>query len=302
MGEKRRHHTVPRVYLQYFSTERQHSKYVWVYDKSSGRIYEQNINNVTVKNKFYTLELSENRNAWEDYYAEEVEPKLGNILRVLKQQAEAALVLNRANILTDTSKAELSVQMAYQMRRGRTAREQMLDISEEVLPDIISEAAEKYGITKDPTTGKDVRDFKPSEKLIKAAIAEASVDRESIIKIATHLIKRYWVIYRITGNAEFVTSDNPVLIITNSINETTPFSNGLVNPKTTVLYPISSTLLIVLYSDKYLGGALQLFNDQIVFIDAQREKEFIDSVNIHQAQQCYQHVIAKSKNTLRFLA
>ena len=129
-------------------------------------------------------------------------------------------------------------------------------------------------------------------------MAEASINPTRMENLARHLLSRYWVLYRIDGDAEFITSDNPVMFADNSTRDATPFSHGLGVPTTVVYYPLSSKLMIVACSKDYAAGALEECDNQILMLDANKERSFIDFVNKMQLSQCVIQAFAHSKLSL----
>lgn len=49
--------------------------------------------------------------------------------------------------------------------------------------------------------------------MIKLSAMDATVDINRICGIAEELLNRCWMVYRINGKSEFVTSDNPIMFM-----------------------------------------------------------------------------------------
>ena len=124
--------------------------------------------------------------------------------------------------------------------------------------------------------------------------------QESIEKFVTILVQRDFVIYKIAGDYNFVTSDNPVVLMDIDSHDVTPFRNGLANSKTLIYYPISPKLLLGAYHPGLYFGALGQMDCCIEILDGNKEKQFIHTQNKKQREQS-NYIYAQSKETLETL-
>lgn len=297
MADKQRQHTVPQVYLKNFATPQKKKHYIYIFQKADKKIVFTEIGNAAVERDFYKLDAAERPLGWEDFYSEQIEPQTGSIIRELIKKASPVLLRPRATILDNKEKALLSVYMMYQVARGRAARNFMIPITQKTAHEVTETLRAKYSLNVDDQLRAYIK-----SGLSKVAMAEASINPTRMENLARHLLSRYWVLYRIDGDAEFITSDNPVMFVDNSTRDATPFSHGLGAPSTVVYYPISPKLMIVTYSKDYAAGALEDCDSQIIMLDANKERAFIDFVNEMQISQCviqaFAHSISPIENVL----
>lgn len=91
-----------------------------------------------------------------------------------------------------------------------------------------------------------------SDDLSKASAMDVSLNLDRISTFAEVLFMRSWLLFKINGDAEFVTSDDPLLIMNGNSLDVTPFKNGLAKESTIKFYPLSSKQLIAMYSPNML--------------------------------------------------
>ena len=102
------------------------------------------------------------------------------------------------------------------------------------------------------------------------------------------LTQKVWCIYynRIRNTMPFITSDNPVVITDIKGREETMTSIGIANDRTVILYPITPSILIGIYSPAIFFGQLEKFDGYRTTID---DMKFITNVNMMLMRQSYIH-------------
>lgn len=287
-------HHVPRVYLKNFCDK---AGYLSVLDKHTHRVFSTGVKFVCVENNFYTLKNIDNAYTWEQTYAEGIEPIMGELLPKLIF-GENPLVRNGAHIIDDNEKIELAYTMVIQMLRGKQSREHERVLFNENLPTVISNAKNRFNISEERQ-----REFKEKifedENFFKSIIMSISLDRERIEKYVEFLVDRIFILYRIQGNAEFISSDNPVMFINNKTGNARMFSNGLLRPNTDIYYPLSPKLLLYASHPYYLLGSLSKYDGCIIDLNAGRETRFIATINKKQVEQCFRQAFARSIDSLK---
>lgn len=294
----RRQHTVPRTYLKNFSEKRRKEYYLYTFEKRSGRIHENNIKNAAVEKDWYTLDALENKLAWENFYATEIETRYIHVEKLMRT-ACSALVTNQSNVIDDITKAETSIIMIYQLFRGRVARKYADLFAARVLPQIIGAAKEDIGKSLNEDEFAGVVEKVSSENFKKQIYAEVLTDPKRLLPYAREIANRCWVLFRIMGDEEFITSDNPVAV--GSINKSDSSLSHLafLNSKNAIHYPISPKLMIAAYDKNLFLGALQEYDGSLVLLNNKTERSYIDAVNKHMAEQSYSQVFAKSRRELK---
>lgn len=299
MAEKKRNHTVPEVYLKSFAIPRKKKHYLFAYDKKQDTVFQSEIGNLSVERDFYRAEILENPVAIENYYCDYVEKPLAGLLPPIIKRATLNVLRLESPVITLKEKARLSFQISYQLTRGRVARSFLEGIAPEIIQETEGQSIFALSDQSILNLREQIRRITANQDEIKFAMMEASIDPRRIQRIAEHLYNRCWILYRIDGDAEFITSDNPVMLAFHS--DATPFKHGLASNTTVVYYPISERLLFTLYPYDYLGKASESLDFRLVPLSASREKRFINNVNQMQLKQCLIQAYAKSEKTIRSL-
>ena len=294
MAEKVRQHTVPKVYLKNFGTARKKNTYVYVYDKDSQNIYQSEISNVSVERNFYRLEAASDPLAVEDFYSRFVEPQTGEVIAEIIKKANLRVLSPNADVISLKTRARLSFYMLYQAQRGRVAKDFMVSMTGSVLPVVEQKALEYAKTHQIQNAGALISSLLSDENVLKAARIQASIDPNRIRNLAYYFYDRCWILYQIIGDAEFITSDNPVMFANNATKDASPFEHGLSSNTTVVYYPLSDKLMLALYSYEYADGILNRFDSRIIRLEAAKEKRFIQLVNSLQLNQCKKQAFAKS--------
>lgn len=293
---------MPRAYLKYFSFKKHNEFFIWVYDKDSGRRFQTNIKNVAVEKDLYELNNIDdehiiNKNAWEEYYSKEVEPELSALIGNIISKYNNSLITDRNIAFDETTKLRLSLQIVYQIYRGKKAFNEA-DIKRSEILDSISLQAEELAVEMyGENHSIDINSYLHNDNLWKLSIAEAATSGAAHVDLLNRLMDRIWVLYKITDNSQFITSDNPILIH-NDVNKTVGlFQAGLRFDRTVLYYPISPRFMIALYSNRFMLGNMRDFSNQIVLLNS-NDKGFINNINQLQKQQCVRQVYSIEKYNL----
>ena len=289
-GNKQHQHTVPKVYLKNFSLTEGKGRFLYTYLRKNRDIKKCSIKDIAVEKNFYTLSDVEDKDVWENFYAEAIEPLYTEIFPSLTLN-----VLRDRSIVLDTKiKSKLALLMCCQLCRGRSAREYV----EVIAKNTVSKAKEDVRVLTGDTNDEWFL-HNMSEDLLKHCYAVASTDPYYMrIMINSMLYNKCWILYRISGDACFITSDNPVVFKDERNNNLIPFTNGLNNPHTVVSYPISSKELLEIYDVRSMACVTSL-NDQLVILNSEKEKGFIDLSNLNQVKQCCKQAFSQNEDTLR---
>lgn len=301
MSEPIRQHHVPQTYLQHFAVKKKGEFRFYGWDKFSNKIFPANIEDVAVEKHFYTVDRLENIYAWENFYGEVIEPLMGTIISDVVKVSESCLIRNKARVIDDEQKCKLAIIMVCQLLRGKCSREFMQKIFDEKAPQILEDVKRKFREKGNKEIETTLETYNIYEELFKITAMESVLDPKRISRFVQILVERCWIIYRINGSAEFITSDNPVMFMDKQTLNVTPFKNGLVNSNTVTFYPISSKLMIATYNDNSLLGALNSYDCKLAFIDGNKEAKFINNVNRKQMEQCSRQAFGKTKELLEQL-
>lgn len=82
MSKKTKHHYIPACYLKGFTNEGKRNSLFWAFDvNNSKKRYKTNPNDSCVSNNYYKLEKNKEPLLIENWYAESVEPSIGEFLK-----------------------------------------------------------------------------------------------------------------------------------------------------------------------------------------------------------------------------
>lgn len=291
--EHKRQHHVPKAYQKNFCHD---GTKLEVLDMHSGKMYSSNIDDIAVEKDFYTLEKLDDPYVWERGYGEGIEPEMAETLRSIIAKVSLP-VRDNTYILTKDDKVRLAFIMVIQMLRGKQCREHMRKIFRKELPLVIEQVRSSLGGFNEKQLTL-IKAFGNDEFYFKDSISSVTVDPDRIINYASLLGQYSFIIYRLQGNAEFVTSDNPVMFVNYATNDPTPFRNGLLQPTTIVYFPIAPKLMLSAIHPSVSSSITAQIDGLLIDLFVPNENSFIVDINRNQMQQCFRQVYAKSKKTI----
>ena len=289
-----RQHHVPQVYLRNFCNA---SKTIAVLDRCSQRVFSTGIRAVGAENDFYTLEKMEDPYCWEHIYASGIEPQMGDLIPKIISQANL-LVRNGAIIINESEKVQLATVMVMQLLRGKQSRDYERKLYQSYLPETIKKTKEIFG----PLSSKQnelLRSYENDDYYFKRTSMDLALDTKRIAQYTEVICNHVFIFYRIYGGMEFITSDNPVMLVNNVTGNARPFANGLLKMSTAVYYPISPKLLLCVLHPEFALGIFSGRDCCIVDLDSDREVQFISKINRKQIEQCSQHAFSRSEDMLK---
>lgn len=238
----------------------------------------------------------EDRYCWEKAYAKGIEPMMSILLPKIISRVNI-LVSTGHRIMDEEEKSQLALMMVIQLLRGKQSRAYEKKLYNELLPSTIEKARKKFRpLTDDQQKCLDT--FDTDSQFFKQISMELTWDIERLTLYTNTLVWHKFVFYHICGDMEFVTSDNPVMFINSNTANARPFANGLLRETTLIYYPLSPQLLLcAIHPNAYF----QFFSDKdgcLCHLDANKEENFIISINRKQCAQCHNQVFALSQTTL----
>lgn len=301
MSNPIRQHIVPQSYLKNFSNKKKNQYKIYALSKNKkNNIFEVNIANISLELNYYTVNKLEDKFAWEKFYAEKVEPSMSITIQKLIKLSNIIIIENFSQILSFDLKVNLSFIMIIQMLRGNHTRDYQRKVFEDISPKVVNDTKEAFYGKGDPIIDNILDNFQISNDLFKLAIMYTSINMKSISNYANTLLQKTWVLFKITDDEFFITSDEPVLIMNKDSLDSTPFKHGISNNTTVIFYPISPKLMIALYSPNMLSGFMKYNDNSLIYID-KKEKIFINLINNNQLEHCYRHVYSNDRPSLENL-
>jgi hypothetical protein len=297
MSEPKKQHTVPQTYLRNFAFSDRLTQKIYVLQKDQGKIFCANIRDTSAERHFYTVKKNKDQYLWENTYAKEIEPLMRNILSRIIWQCENELIQDHSIVLTHEMKEQLSISIIFQLLRGKKSREFQRNIYSEVTPSVIKDVRENF-MPMDENKEKILKSFIEDDNYFKLASMQATFDVKRLEKYTNILLQKSFLVFRIIGNAEFITSDNPVMFLNALSLSAKPFSNGLAQNTTVVYFPVSPKLLVAIFDPNIYFGTLSEYDGRLIFLDCCKDQAFIYTQNHKQYEQCFNQVYAKNKEVL----
>lgn len=297
MSEPRKHHYISQLYLKDFAWQRKNAYKLFAQDKT-GKTFEVNIEDIGAERDFYRLEHAEDKNIWEKFYGEKIEPLMTKVLRNIVSICQCKLLIKGAKVISDNDKACLSVCLMYQWMRSGNTRDYARKILEKEEPRILKETQQHFAEIGQGELAERAKNYKIGEDLFREVAMEISVNNKRITELAQILFNKVWVVCCIEGEAEFITSDNPLMVMDKSSLDVTPFQNGITNNSTVLFFPLTPKLLLAMYSPTTFMGELLICQNRIFYLDPIKDKKFIENQNRKQKEQCYRHVFGYSRKYL----
>lgn len=267
-----------------------------VMDKHSKRVFSAGTRVVGAENDFYTLEKIADPYCWEHVYANGIEPQMGKLIPKIMSQANP-LVCNGAIIINESEKVQLAAIMVMQLLRGKQTRDYERRLYQIHLPETLNKTREMFS----PLSNKQnelLQAYENDDYYFKRTSMDLALDAKRITQYTEIICNHVFLFYRIYGDLEFITSDNPVMIANSVTGNAHPFANGLLKISTAVYYPISPKLLLCAVHPDFPG----IFSEKdccIVDLDSDKEIRFISTINRKQIEQCYQHAFSRSADMLK---
>lgn len=294
-----RQHHVPRVYLKNFCAQ---DGSLTVLDKSRGRIFSSGINVIGAENDFYTLDKLDDPYCWENAYATSIESLMGELLPQIISRADDRVQTGNYIISAD-EKINLAYILVMQLLRGKQARKYEKDKFAKFIPDLIEKAKEKFGPLS-AQQAEALENFKTDLEYFKQISMEIALDINQITRYVAVLVRHEFVFYYICGDTEFVTSDNPFMIVNSETLNADPFLNGLLRESTIGYYPISPKLLLCIMHPNAPQRDLPVKDRGLCHLSSDSNRAFrtlIDTVNHEQKNQCDSQVYARNRKSLENL-
>lgn len=164
----------------------------------------------------FHMEKSEDPYCWEHVYVFGIEPLMEKLLTKLISQTNI-LVQNGATVISLSEKVQLAVIMVVQLLHGKQSRQ----FEQKLYADYLSEAIDKAKTLFGPLNNEQnklLEAFASDDYYFKRTVMEVTLDPDRIGKYAGILCNRDFLIYRIQGDMEFITSDNSVMFIDSITN------------------------------------------------------------------------------------
>jgi Protein of unknown function (DUF4238) len=253
----KRHHYVPRFYLDYFASEVSPGRrLLWAYDKAGGAPRPQTPKDTAVESNFYTVDTITGRTVAIEESFSELETAAAAVLKRL-QDPGAELVESDILVLTEF--------LAMLHVRGP----RMVQVSEEFLAayalHVVEDAAVDPALIRRFLQDKrseltKERKAVPSENELREILQKTDeqcdvvVNRQAALLeglkaaevIAPILYQMNWCLCRVSRNKAFITSDSPLCAFVRTSEKGILFGTGFDRPNFQIIFPISPQAAILI--------------------------------------------------------
>jgi hypothetical protein len=249
MGRKRRHHYVPRFYLEGFSDPNNFPS-IWIYEKGNPEIRRQRAENIAFERDYYSFHLPSG-----EIDSETIENALAEL------ESRAAPLLKKIETKVDLNEEEkrlFSNFLAYSMTRVPNYRRNMEDMSGKLIKNVMLRVtADQIGFERklkkyEKVRGEKYRTF--VEKYMDTAINEGFLKKEfsefslGMIDLAREFAAVFnamnWSFLEASDEQGYLTSDNPVYYFDPTYRQ--GFDGvGLLNDNTEAYFPVSKNIMLM---------------------------------------------------------
>jgi Protein of unknown function (DUF4238) len=285
----KRHHYVPKCYLESFATKTSKKKKssLWVFDAADRKSFKTAPDNVALQTDFNTIDVEGHApDAFENAMASvesDIGPALTRIIAAknLDNEEDKALLLNLIGLLHIRNPRLRERFRNFRERVGKAIMSMALS-TRQMWESQVKKAQEAGYIAKDADTDYDKhKDANPDDYRLEVANEEhIRTEMHVFDHILPGLFDRKWVLVKAPqGSPGFVTSDHPVCLYW---SEPDPkrgrISPGLKHKGTEIIFPISPDLAVV--------GAYELENGVADFTD-EEVASFNGTIALHAQRQVY---------------
>lgn len=296
MNEPIKQHYVPQSYLRFFSQKRKTIWEVVVVDKKNQKTYIANVRDVAFERNFYTVEeLGEKKYTYEVFYAEQVEPLISKTFKQLISNCITVFSKDRDIVISNDLRGRISIILVTQLLRTPKARSYQYDISKKIFPTVIDNTVKSLSSYISPEQKKKLQTYN-HDALFKEIDMSIITDVNRIESFTEVIFNKQWIVYLNNDYKKnpFVTSDHPVVQINMDSISTKLNDNGIARKNTIIHYPINSQLMLAIYDKQnFLFQFMDEMDGQLVYLNSEKDSNYISKVNQMQYEQCIQHVIYK---------
>jgi len=250
MGIKKRHHYIPKFYLEGF-IEAHHRPYLWVYEKGNARIIKATPADIAVEKhyfSFFTLSGEKDSDTLENAMAEIERDSAPVFKKIVQEQS-----------LSKKDRAYFATFLTFMMVRVPNFRKNIENAAGELMKRVaIVCASNREGFEAmmkrfEKDTGKKID--MPVEQVRKSILNgkyDIKADPQFSLAIALSNVRELtniffrmkWAFIKATEEYEFLTGDNPLFYCDPTRDRNSLYGVGLLNKNVEVTFPISKDLAL----------------------------------------------------------
>lgn len=303
MGKAEKHHYVPKGYLRFFAKEIKKNVvyHVAVYDKTTGKHFVSNIEDVAEQRKFNHInnEISVvptpdgNPLFYEELLSQQIESIIPQI--ILNITAICTLSKQGTTVLEGESKRQLIRFVLLQLMRTPKARKYFTEIGKETFDIVMKETEDLLLCLPESDSKKQMTsklsEYAYSEELIKSISLGILTDAKKLDRFADVVTtKRVWFILDNQDYLKrpFIISDEPVVMMNSGVNNMEFGVNALDNPRTFLYMPLTLRFMVgSIHKDNFWGMNMGNMADKCIVL---KNDDFILKHNIAQLKHCERQI------------
>ncbi len=245
MGKKKRHHYIPRFYLNGF-IDPANEPFVWVYQKGETGIIKTTAENIALEKHYYSFTTPSGDKDSETFenVLSEMEGKAAPVVQKIKNY----------ETLDKDDRAIFAVFLAFMLTRVPNYRQNTAKMSVELFKKITKLTASTPELfdatirTIEEDLGEKI-DY-PHEEL-REFLLEGNFDitpnpEQSLQHVNAELAPVFyemnWIFLKSTDRFEFLTSDNPLVYFDPTHDPKSPYGVGLLNRNIEVTFPVTKDI------------------------------------------------------------
>lgn len=303
MGEEYvKQHYVPQSYLKRFAERNTNNKgyHIGVRRKNTkGNIilFEKAIDDVAYEKNYYDIDELDDPKFFEHYFSNEIEPLYGNTLTNIISRITLGLT---SNFLAVEDRDALSKMIFFQFVRVPKFLERNFAKGPKICKEVANTFLKEYSDILTKKQKQEIRQSKVSESFVRKVVLEMVSSEESLRKFGEVISNGIFIVsYNNTG-IPFVTSDNPVILY-NFKNQNMEYGdNGIANPDTVILFPISPKIMIEVAPPGLKAGGGRAVDGKIITLNESNNNDIAFVIRVNMLQM--QHATAESYIPPSFMA
>lgn len=247
----RAHHYIPQCYLRNFSSN---GKFLWIYDKSISKTYQQAIDKTCCLQDFYTLPEPMDQKADKlflecEFFAKNVEPYYNSLLnRIVGKSKEWKENETEEIVLSPEEKYEFANYFTIQWFRTPETRNRYEQMNHEIMPQLIRILKAGLAIENNNPSYNDLDVGYKIDPVIEHA-QFSFYNLELIEFFARALERNYWEFY-ISPSDNIFTSDYPI-VANHHVPNVRMTYDGLACYGSELSFPISKNIVLVIWDCNY---------------------------------------------------
>jgi len=255
MNKVKTQHYVPRFYLKNFTSS---DNKVFVYDKTTDRIFNTAVENIACENHFYDSAKFENELP-EEQYLEKFYSSIESDFAPFYFDFICKIESKEKDKISQEDKKIFAEFLVLQINRTKEYRE----MSRQSYSTIKEKLLDK-GVTEKQLIdfGFKINNPDPKDLHIESILAGNKIRKTLSEKLENHI----WILIENNTTMPFFTSDNPIAKIANIKDEYISY-DGYASKGIEIIFPLNSKYLLVLYEREYFKNIEAIENSKFVITD-----------------------------------